>query len=406
MASRQLLAAALVCGLVFASQATATIPYGSVTGGTPGLGPGLASPADVPGKEYSHDMDHMITAVGVSPAPEQVVAWDGSGGVANGVSYVGQRPTLTMRSQVDAIANHGDYLFNPLRRDDAHLIFSFDDMFNVVGAGGILPAMLPSSGPVMLSNGKVVGGAGELSYELGLFGGANGPETQGLWASQASINGMPFPRDIDGVEVWGPEPAFTADANKYSLDVDAFSGFGGLPATSIWNAPVGSPYVSHAAIVSAVESLLGIVPPGAVLTDPTGNTLDGRDTINLDALMVRDSVGSSDEFERDPTGGSDHDRIIFSIEQIANPLDPDGYYATGSELFVLDGATMASFLRHGGHMWDHGYALGAFGLASPDQRGVLDINAIEAVSEFVVPEPISSMLMGLGLAALGIIRRK
>ena len=49
--------------------------------------------------------------------------------------------------------------------------------------------------------------------------------------------------------------------------------------------------------------------------------------------MVRDVVGETDDFGRDPTGGGDHDAIIFSIEQLANPADPDGYYATGSELF-------------------------------------------------------------------------
>ena len=53
--------------------ASATIPYGVVTPGTPALGPGLAPPKIVTGKEYSHDMDHEITAVGVAPDPQQIV---------------------------------------------------------------------------------------------------------------------------------------------------------------------------------------------------------------------------------------------------------------------------------------------------------------------------------------------
>ncbi len=395
-------AAVVLLGTLFAGQAVATIPYGSVTPGTPGLGPGLAAPDEVPGKEYSHDLDHLITAVGTSPSPEQVVAWDGSGGVANGVSFFGQRPTLTAPSQVDAIANDGDFLFNPLRSDDAHLIYSFDDRFNVVTPGGVFPSFLSSAGPIPLGNGNIVGGAGELSYELGLFGGVNAPETQGLWADQAAINGMPLPDDIDGVEVWGPEPAFTADANKYSLDVDAISGFGGLPATSIWNAPSGTSYVSQSMIISAVTSLLGPLPPGLVLAGPDGEHYDGMDVVNLDALMVRDVVGDPDTFDRDPTGGSDHDAIIFSIEQLANPADPDGYYATGSELFVLEGSTSASFLTHGGHAWDHAYSLATFGLMKgPQNLAVLDINAIEAIAESVVPEPGCWLLAVVSMMGIG-----
>ena len=84
---------------------------------------------------------------------------------------------------------------------------------------------------------------------------------------------MPFPNDIDGVEVWGPEPAFADDANKYSLDVDAMSGFAGLPATSVWNAPSGTPYISQAMITSAVTSLLGPLPPGLVLEGPKWSTV-------------------------------------------------------------------------------------------------------------------------------------
>ena len=154
MTKLHLSATVLLLGSVLAGQAAATIPYGSVTPGTPGLGPGLAAPDEVPGKEYTHDVDHMITAVGTSPSPEQVVAWDGSGGVANGVSFFGQRPSLTTPSQVDAIANHGDYLFNPLRTDDAHLIYSFDDRFNVVSPAGVSAGFLPSGGPIALGNGK------------------------------------------------------------------------------------------------------------------------------------------------------------------------------------------------------------------------------------------------------------
>ena len=71
-------------------------------------------------------------------------------------------------------------------------------------------------------------------------------------------------------------------------------------------------------------------------------------------------------------------------------MDPDGYYATGSELFVLE-STFAgpkvSFLDHGGHTWDHAYSLtelavvGLPGGPEPDGLVVIDINAIEAIGE-------------------------
>lgn len=391
----------------FSGTAYATIPYGVVTPGTPALGPGLASPKIVTGKEYSHDRDHEINAVGVAPDPQQIVAWDGSGGVANGQDFSGTRPNYRPDDQIDATANHGDFLFNALRDDRAHLVFSHDDMISVYaggppggGGGPFTPGpFVPAGGPVTLSNGNMIGGAGELSHEVaGMF---SPPSTQGLWAKQADINGMPLPRDIDGVEMWGPEPAFAADVDKYSMNVDSFSG------GSVWNGS-GAGYIPHASIVAAVTALLGPVPGGAVLPFPT--FIDGVDAINVDALMVQDIIGDPDSFDRDPAGAAG-DQIIFSIQQIPNSTDPDGYYATGSELFVMDaslGPAGTTFLKHGGHVWDHAYALSDLALAGPgvDGYGVIDINAIEAIGERVVPEPASALLMFAGLTGLGWLRRR
>jgi hypothetical protein len=167
--------------------------------------------------------------------------------------------------------------------------------------------------------------------------------------------------------------------------MDIFSG------TSVWNGS-GSPYIPHAAIVGAVISLLG---PDV---DP--------DAINLDALMVHDVLGDPDRFDGDPLAGGPGDEIIFSIRQIPSAGDPSGYYATGSELFVLPAAGPASFLAHGGHLWDKGYALFAFNVGGPNAPHVLDVNAIEAVGEFAVPEPASSSLILLGLGVLTTARRK
>ena len=103
------------------------------------------------------------------------------------------------------------------------------------------------------------------------------------------------------------------------------------------------------------------------------------------------------------------DRIIFSIRQILDTNDPDGYYATGSELFVLDASApnAPTFLFHGSHLWDHAYALNNLQVSPnliDNAYAVIDINAIEAISEGVIPEPATVTL--LFLAGVGMIRRR
>ena len=407
------LSLALIFALATNSPVTATVPYGSLTGGFPGgLGPILAAPSVVPGKEYSHDKDQETLAPGGILDPQQVIAWDGSGGVGDGVDFSGSRGNLyDPDDQVDAIANRGDHLFKQLQgsadtKDTAHLIFSHDDQISIYtgtagGAAVPSPFTVPSSGPVALSNGNIIGGAGELSYETAFA--FTPASSQGVWAKQPEINASPLPKDVDGVEVWGPEPAFTADADKYSMDLDFLSG------TSVWNAS-GTPYISQAMIVAAVTSLLG--PVTGVLPYP--DYIDGTDAINVDALMVNDRIGSAghDTFDRDPTGaGASGDQIIFSIRQIVDPSDSTGYYATGSELFVLDASTGASFLDHGGHLWDKAYAMSDLSFLSlPESlvngHAVIDINAIEAISQAVVPEPTSAILLLTGIGLVLTRRRR
>lgn len=398
------------CTLALTPLCWATVPYTPVTGGTPGLGPGIAPPSIVPGKEFSHDLDLTTLGGGGILDPEQIVAWDGIGGAADGLDFTGTRPLYPPDSQIDAMANHLDHLYPRILADEAHLVFSVDDMFTGYSFGSPFAGFLPPAGPIILANGSIIGGPGELSVELGVMGVSTGNplDTQLLWAAQPMINAMPLPIDVDGVELWGPEPGLFGDTDKYSLDTDilSFSVPGGpsgpIPgdAVSVWNGS-GSPYIAHSAIVTAVATLLGPDSGGAVPVE----------LVNLDALMVQDTVGSPDEFEFDPAGGLDADSIIFSIEQIPDFGDADGYYATGSELFVLDASGSVFFLSHGGHLWDHAYSLAAFsifpGLGPGDPNyAVIDINAIEAISEGVVPEPSVMAMLLVGMGLLGTRRRR
>ncbi len=416
MKTTRLSSCLLLVGSIFSISAFSTIvlagPYVPVVtppGAVPGIGPGIIAPSSVFGKEYTHDLDH--DAMGVL-SPEQIVAWDGSAGAADGIDIkLFPRPTYPPESQIDAIANHNDALFTTLRQDRSHLIFSHDDFFTqyLPGPGGPVPFSsfaMPATGPIPLSGGGVIGGSAELSIETA---GAFGLPVQTLWAPAPIINGMVALRDIDGVEVWGPEPGFVADTDKYSIDLDIMTGSPVSPATSVWNLS-GSTYIDLPTIKAAVESVLGPITPTAYLPRPDGENLREIQAFNLDALMVRDTIGDIDRFDG-LADGSPGDQIIFSIRQIVDPADPTGYYATGSELFVLDATTGplgTTYLFHGGHFWSKAYADLALrvGPGGPfNGRGVIDINAIESVGNQVVPEPATLLLMGLGLATVVALRR-
>ncbi|WP_428386723.1 PEP-CTERM sorting domain-containing protein [Mucisphaera sp.] len=416
------LIAALALGTT-ALTTLATTPYTPVVippNAAPGIGAGVITPNLVFGKEYSSDIDTNTLGAGGLADPEQIIAWDGIGGTADGLDYTASRgPNFPREQQVDATANHNDALFRQLYNsadrtfpDRAHLIFSIDDTVAryVPAAGGpplgILEQpstvpLIPASGPVLLSNGNTIGGSGDISVEeAGAFA---PPSTQRLWTPAPTVNNMPAPKDVDAVEVWGPEPAVTGDADKYSLDVDITTG-----NVSVWSYNQGTntstPYINHNLIVNAVQSLLGPVPSTASASN-TPN-FPGVEAINLDALMVRDIVGDIDTFDRTEDTNANIDAIIFSIRQIVDPFDPDGFYATGSELFVLDGTGFATYLEHGGHTWDHNYALNNLQIIGVPDDGLayIDINAIEAIGEIVIPEPASAALLGLG--ALMLRRRK
>lgn len=393
---RSICVAALGMWLV-SSEASAVILYDPVPigGNTYVTGKGVMLPSEVFGKEYSHSTDEGIGGVA---DPEQVISWDGKGGTTNGFDFddvAGNHPRL---SEVDALANHNDYLHESLKRDFAHLLFSHDD--TIFGSSTGWGAHVPSVGPITLPSGAMIGGAGEISIEESGF--YNGVEIQTLWAKDTEVNGMPRPVDVDGLEVWGPEPPAgggpppVGDANRYSLEHDVGAGMG----TSVWRFDPGTglsdTYIDHATIVAAVEAAMMEAVPGGAM-----NRLDqqGRNAVNLDAMMIFDGDGKPDSFE------GEGDSIIFSINQMVNTADADGYYVTGSELFVLEATAAgfaASFLDHGGHLWSHSYTLGAMKFTDPAgvENGILDINAIEAIGETVVPEPGSLAILTLGLVAI------
>lgn len=368
---------------------------------SPSPGVALPHPSLVPGKEFSHHFDYDDAEAPVADA-EQVVAWDGFGGTMATDDHTLHRALSgdSLDRQLDAIANHRDVLFTELysgvgipSHGTTNLIFS------VTGS-----ALIPSLGPIAILPGgfsgpNVIGGKGEFSYERPP---ALGFEKQGIWATGTDIDltvpSLPASADtvdVDGLQLWGEEPPGSGTrADRYSHDMDFATG------TSVWQETGGgvgpdTPYIAHGTIVAAVTSLLGAIGGPTPFHDIDANQID------LDALMVFDDSDSS-EFGG-PTGAGD--RIIFSIKQIAHlagtaSLDGSAYYATGSELFVMDGTGAAAFLHHGGHYWDLAWAskdmVYTDGGSYVEQ---LDVNAIEAAS--VVPEPSSVVLTLVGLVSLG-----
>lgn len=360
----------------------------------------LPPPAVVKGKQYSHNLDQ---AVGGVADPAQIISWDGLGGTADDGDFSTLAPPYSTSGnfQIDALANERDSLFNEVLANTTHLVYSVDHRGTMTPASGGLPFTVPSAGPLSIGGGNVIGGAGEVSYELGAFGGLPS-NAHGLWASQLTVNGLPTPADVDALEIWGFEPSagMPPDAGKYSAENDLSTATAGTvptPAYSVWNysAAGHSGYVLHSLVVALVQDELGT-------TELTANNVD------LDALMVMDSNGSFNQF-----GAGD--KIMFSIRQVPSATAGGGFLATGSELFVLDGAStvgspIGQFLVHGGHTWDKAYALANMvaHITPPEGAPIdvqLDLDALEAVSGVPEPGSIVLLLAGLLTAVGGRFRR-
>lgn len=170
-----------------------------------------------------------------------------------------------------------------------------------------------------------------------------------IWATPAQVDSKGYSM-IAALEVWGPDGV--SDANRYSLLGDP----GGCAVLILG----GGCLHTNAAVGAAIGLTPGV-------------------QFDLDALM---------------TYG---DEMVFSIRPIT---DPTGLSFDGGELWYWDGtaANKASFLNHGGHLWDTAF----------DVRGTFGVNDENVASIEAVPEPASLALMAgsLGLLAAALRRRR
>ncbi|WP_442483808.1 PEP-CTERM sorting domain-containing protein [Aeoliella sp. SH292] len=402
-----------------------SIPYNAVVKINP-KGEGATPVGQVFGKEYSHNQvtgadpntvslgDHDAAGL---PDVSQVVSWDGlptplNSGAVDSFDY---EPGLLQRQvqlrEVDALANRGDALLRQLVRNEATLLFS---MTNDTGLGGVKKARVHFEDP---------DAPNAVQDPLDIWAAIEAPVGPGAGINHHDV------WDLDGLEVWGPEPPShnprspspvregyvgggpgvgvpTGDADRFSLDVDSHptNGF------SVWAYDINTGgvagWVPHVAVVDAVEDLF--LGAGVDFTQETRNRID------IDALMSRDVNNPPS-----PTAGPSWnagDELVFSLDPILNTeyVDQSGLGVPGP---IIDGGEIMhlvrsatgftiSFLNHGGHLWDTAFDVSAtFGYEFEDVDAIEAVGVLEG-TDITIPEPSSLLLVGLGVAMLGFYRRR
>ncbi len=180
-------AAVLTAGSALASGNTAYgIPTPPGPFESPAPGKRLPKPKNVPGKEFSTQVD--LNSAGQHKVGQSMF-WDGLGGVQDAKVY-------TNGYQLDALANSGDALFQSVKRNETNLLLSFEGDFHRKSIYAINP------------HGKIT-----------------------LWANNHTVWSNPAPFDLDALEIWGPE--LVVDANRYSLEGDVDPG--GTKSASVMN---------------------------------------------------------------------------------------------------------------------------------------------------------------------------
>jgi hypothetical protein len=301
----------------------------------------------VPGKDFSDNRDR--DAAGLFDQ-EQVVAWDGSGGVRDSFDYTGTQPAPVnqLDAGVDGLAAGGDALFHAVRDNKAALLFSVETDPNIM-----------------------------FERETGLL---NSPPGSGIWATALDIDAMNPPVDTDGLELWGGDN--NDDSDRYSLIGDP--PLAGIGKVAVWGfTPPGGPSVPHTTtsdLAAAIDLQYGGIGVGGPYWSQLVELMD------VDAIM---------------TFGP---QITFSIRPLSfgvpSPIGPILVVFDGGEIFEYDDpSTPTRYLDHGGHFWDTVFdVMGTFNLNSEN------IDAIEGVAS--VPEPGCALLLVMGLmAASQFVRR-
>lgn len=445
---KQLIFGVALCGYLLQCGQQTTVQAGDYYTSVPFLptvkvgkdAEGATPVEEVYGKEYSHTNWFAVAfpppgaaggdpnlvniddhnAFGV-PDPLQVVSWDGLPGGPEGNSGsvdafdYGSPGFNFPEGQVDALANRYDALFSHVVRNEATLLFSVTADVAGTAAAPVAKAHVhfeDPAGPDAASPGDVWA-----LIETGSAGPGPGP----------GVNHHVV-EDLDALEVWGPEPPShengdtpvvegylggpggtpTADADRFSLDLDAASG------VSVWAYDIPStfvsPWVLHSDIVAAVETLF--LGPEGRFDDET------RRRIDVDGTMARDIGVASPTAALWDVG----DELLFTIDPVMGgvALDPTGApFAAppidGGEIMHLiktapgtgPGTFSISFLSHGGHLWDTAFDVsGTFGYLFEDVDALEAVGTLTGDMDTPTPEPTSLILAGLAMVGISCSRRR
>lgn len=313
---------------------------------TPVAGSGIPLPHQVPGKEFTNFLDQDLFGVA---DPLQNVAWDGLGKTADSDDFDGAFPTFINNRQpeIDATANRSDALFDEVVTDQSALLVS------------------------------VEGDPGAIS----VWSHARTSGAVAVWATQLDVDSTGHIKDLDALEVWGPD--LVDDSNRLSL-------FGDPGGISIWDCVLAGPTCTPTAGATTLTIALALASSGL---DPLyGLLMSLVHEIDLDALMYDENVLADDS----------DDRALFSLRPIH---DPSGVtILDGGEVFLWKvGAIVPgsiAYLSQGGHLWDRANDV------TSDFKGE-NVDALEAVSTALpVPEPATLALMAAGMLGLGLRRRR
>ncbi|MEQ8211650.1 MAG: PEP-CTERM sorting domain-containing protein [Lacipirellulaceae bacterium] len=297
----------------------------------------------VPGKHYTDSFDMTHVPTPHAVDPTRIGKWDGRGGARDGLRLSDFSDQFS-NSMIDAQAQINDPLFDAVTKNETALVVStqFD---------------------MMLGN--------DTSLAAERIGG--GVET---FATRRQIVDHNHPggllRDIDSVDIWGSENPNRA----------GFYSFQGDPGnTAVYTQQVLAPN-SVVPYISTTDLAMALGEPNL------------EPFLDVDGLMVRDVGTGFNPFDGQFGPG---DAIMFSLAPIMDPTGAIIY--DGGEIWTWEFGSPAQFLDHGGHLWDTAFDVrGTFGSESEN------IDALEAVGG--VPEPTSLLLGAMGLACLGISRRR
>lgn len=298
----------------------------------------------VPGKDYTDALDvtHVPTPHAVNPS--QLGMFDGLGGAQDGLR-LGDMVSQLGEFNVDAQSQVNDVLFDAVVANRAPLIVStsFDGMLN----DDVALAAERTTGAVQ------------------------------SFAKREQVVRHPHPggtlRDIDSVDLWGPEAEPHAGFYSFQSDPGGTAVFSNLVL-----APGGvQPYLSTTQIANAIG-------------DP-----EVAQILDVDAIMVRDVGDGFNPFDGEFNQG---DAIMFSIAPIVDANG--GVRYDGGEVWVWEHGQPADFLKHGGHVWDTAFDVGATFRVNTE-----NIDALEAAG--AVPEPSTAvLLLGCSFAAIWFSHRR